>query len=314
MLLAFPLFCFAFNAKLDTTSSNMRVLGYFFSHNNWADDFSKIDLTKVSDINLAFLQPDSNGNFTANEDFTNIINEAHRNHVRVFMSIGGGDPPSYLAKLLKPANRTAFITKLIIFATQYNLDGIDADLENNLVNDDYAPFITQLSTAVKPVHKLLTAAIAAWSADKIPDVALQKFDFINIMSYDKTGPWKPLNAGQHAPFEMVQSDFEYFNITRKIPAAKLLIGLPFYGYGFGAGAPESMDYKTIVATYPGAEKKDQVTLPEGGIIYYNGMATIQQKVDYAINNKAAGVMIWQVLGDSSDSTSLLGVINNTIGR
>ena len=93
-----------------------------------------------------------------------------------------------------------------------------------------------------------------------------------------------------------------------------MIGLPFYGYGFGAGVPQSMSYKNIVTAYPGAENTDTIHVADGGTLYYNGMSTIRQKVNFAIDNKAAGVMIWQLLGDSRDSRSLLKVIHDARRR
>jgi len=109
---------------------------------------------------------------------------------------------------------------------------------------------------------------------------------------------------------MAQDDFNYYNQTRKIAAEKLFIGLPFYGYGFGAGAPQSMNYKDIIATYSGSENTDAVTVAGGGTIYYNGIGTIKQKVSFAIKSKAGGIMIWQLKGDSKDSKSLLKAIND----
>ena len=90
-----------------------------------------------------------------------------------------------------------------------------------------------------------------------------------------------------------------------------MIGLPFYGYGFGTNAPAGMSYKQIIASYAGAENKDEVTVDGGGIIYYNGISTIKQKVGFAKSNNAAGVMIWQLLGDSTGSLSLLKAINDS---
>ena len=109
---------------------------------------------------------------------------------------------------------------------------------------------------------------------------------------------------------MAQDDFTYFNTTRGVAAEKLFIGLPFYGYGFGNGAPESLSYKDIVATYPGSENADSLTVSGGGKVYYNGIPTIRQKVSFAIDKKAGGVMIWQLLGDSKDSKSLLKAIDD----
>jgi GH18 family chitinase len=145
----------------------------------------------------------------------------------------------------------------------------------------------------------------------VADSTLNQYDFINIMSYDKTGPWDITRPGQHSPLSMVKDDFNYFHNKRNIAAAKLLIGLPFYGYGFGGNAPSGMAYKQIIASYPGAENNDEVAADGGGTVYYNGIPTIKQKVAFAKSNKAAGVMIWQLLGDSTGSLSLLKAINDS---
>jgi chitinase len=289
----------------------LRVVGYLPGSYNWADAINSIDLTMITDLNLAFINPDTSGNFPANDAYPQVIQKAHNNYVRVFLSIGGGAPPAHLAGLLKNDNRANLIAGLVKFAETYDFDGVDVDLENALINADYAPFVSQLSAALRSKNKLMTAALASWNSNLIGDTTLQLYDFINIMSYDKTGPWNLNKPGQHSPFTMARDDFNYFNQTRKIAAEKLFIGLPFYGYGFGNGAPQSMKYKDIIATYPGSENTDSVTVAGGGTIYYNGIPTIKQKVSFAINNKAGGIMIWQLMGDSKDSKSLLKIIDDT---
>ncbi|MEJ0101016.1 MAG: glycosyl hydrolase family 18 protein [Bacteroidota bacterium] len=292
-------------------TTHLRILGYFPGARDWAKGITAIDFTKITDLNLAFINPDSTGNFPANDALKLLIQAAHDNKVRIFASIGGGNPPSYLAGLMESNRRAGFIANIVSLAESYNFDGIDVDIENDLINAQYAPFVNDLSAAIKPTKKLLTAALASWNSDLLTDVTLQQYDFINIMSYDKTGPWDTTRPGQHSPFSMVQDDFNYFHNKRNIPAAKLFIGLPFYGYGFGAGVPAGMSYKQIIAAYPGSENKDEVTVPGGGTIYYNGIPTIKQKLLFAKNNKAAGIMIWQLLGDSTGSVSLLKTINDS---
>lgn len=290
-----------------------KVLGYLFSHGNWAADMANIDFTKITDLNIAFINPDEAGNFTNGESLRPVVEKAHQNHVKVFFSIGGGDPPAHLAGLLEAGKRPTLVAAIAAFAKQYHFDGVDVDLENALVNSNYAPFVYALAMALKPDGKLLTSALASWNGNQIADSTLQRYDFINIMSYDKTGPWNTANPGPHSPYEMVENDFNYYR-GRNIAAGKLLIGLPFYGYGFGGGAPESMVYKNLVIAYPGAENKDEVELPGGGKIYYNGIPTIQRKVNFALASKAAGVMIWELQQDSKDATSLLGAIRQVVGQ
>jgi GH18 family chitinase len=298
---------FAFNSI--ASAQSFRVLGYLFSRNNWNTAIDSIDLTKYTDINLAFINPDSAGNFTPSEDFGKVTTKVHQHHARVFASIAGGNPPAYFTSLLADANRAHFIAGLTAFAVQYNFDGVDVDIENDLIDGNYAAFVKELSVALSAKGKLMTSAQAVWNGHKIGDSTFQRFDFINIMSYDKTGPWTPSKPGQHSPYAMATDDFNYFHKTRHIAAVKLFVGLPFYGYGFGKGAPESMFYGDIVKAYPGAFEKDSIIVPEGGKIYYNGIPTIKKKVAFAKKNGAGGVMIWEIQQDSGDERSLLKAIH-----
>ena len=221
-------------------ATNLRVLGYFPGARDWTKGITAIDFTKITDLNLAFINPDSTGNFPANDSLKLLIQAAHNNKVRVFASIGGGSPPPYLADLMETQRRASFIANIVSLAERYNFDGIDVDIENDLINAQYAPFVNDLAAAIKPTKKLLTAALASWNSDLLADATLQQYDFINIMSYDKTGPWDTTKPGQHSPFSMVQEDFNYFHNKRNITAAKLFIGLHFYGYGLGIGELRGM--------------------------------------------------------------------------
>ena len=219
--------------------------------------------------------------------------------------------PIYYANLLNEENRPALIQKLAQLTALYDLDGIDVDLEGERVDANYENFITGLSAVLKAKGKLLTAAVATVYKVRYTDKALAAFDFINIMSYDKTGPWRPEKPGQHAPYQMAVDDIDYWANTKGIAKDKLNLGIPFYGYGFGAGAPESMSFGKIISTYPGSENNDEVDLPGGGVIYYNGTATIKSKTQLALQH-AGGIMIWQLLQDAQGDQSLLKLVNYTI--
>jgi len=150
------------------------------------------------------------------------------------------------------------------------------------------------------------------SIAETPDKALAQLDFVNIMSYDKTGPWKPKKSGPHAPYKMAVKDVDYWT-DKGIAKEKLNVGIPFYGYGFGPDAPESMSFRKIISTYAGSENRDEVDLPAGGTIYYNGIPTIKKKTKLALK-KTGGIMIWQLLQDAQGDLSLLKVVNDTIDK
>jgi GH18 family chitinase len=295
--------------KSPSKKNDFRVLGYLFSRNNWGADIDSIDLAQVTDLNLAFLNPDTSGKLPSYPLLHDGVRKAHDKDVRIYMSIGGGDPPPHLRSLMEPANRTKFIDGLIDAITTYDFDGIDVDIENALVNENYAGFVSELSRRLKPLDKKMTAALASWNANLIHDSTMQLYDYINIMSYDRTGPWSPNRPGQHSPLSMAKDDFNFYHNQRGIAAKKLLIGLPFYGYGFGSGVPSGSSYRNIISMYPGAEKVDSIVVTAGGTIYYNGMPTIGEKVKFAREQGAAGVMIWQLKGDDPGRYSLLKLIN-----
>jgi chitinase len=293
-----------------SSQTGFRILGYLFSDDNWQRDMDSVNLAQVTDINLAFIDPDTAGNFKEEPAFSVVVKTLTEKKIRVFFSIGGGDPPAHLESLIKTGKRELFIRQIVLFSEKYSFSGVDVDLENDLINDDYPGFIAELSTALKEKGKLMTAAVASWNADKFHDSTLNRFDFINIMSYDKTGPWNLSKPGEHSPYQMAVDDFNYFSNSRGIKKEKLLIGLPFYGYGFGGSLPSSLSYGTIIKQYRGAENADSLLI-NGGKIFYNGMETIKRKVKFAKDNAAAGVMVWQLLQDSRDDKSLLNVIYQT---
>ena len=65
-----------------------------------------------------------------------------------------------------------------------------------------------------------------------------------------------------------------------------------------------MIYNEIVSTYAGAEWVDHWHLPNGYIMYYNGITTIKDKTQLAMK-QAAGIMIWELTYDLPGRKSLL---------
>ena len=278
-------------------------------------DLKTFPFDKLTHINLYFLNPDTLGNF--NEDLSGLIpfiDSAHNHNVKVIPSIAGGGPHAYYHDLLQKGKRKKLVNDLLQIVLKYNFDGIDVDLEGSDIDENYEGFAVDLARAFHKQKKLVTSAIAVFYKDQLTDKALKQYDFMNIMSYDHTGPWAPQKPGPHSTYEQAVEDLDYFETVRKIPKEKLGLGVPFYGYGFGptlTSPPSSLDYQQIVAGFPGAELADSTVMPGGAIMYYNGVETIRRKTDLA-KQKAAGIMIWQILGDASGDKSLLKAINDEV--
>lgn len=306
------------SAKSQQAKSNtqFKIVGYYSLQSAMTDAVSEAPFDMVTHINLWFLNPDTLGNFT--QDFSVLqpfINAAHANNVMVLASIGGGSPHPYYHALLKEDKRSLFISNLISVAEKNNLDGIDVDLEGGDIDENYENFVVELAKELRSRKKLITAAIAVYYKDKLSDKALAQYDFVNVMSYDRTGSWRPEKPGPHSTYAHAVEDLDYFGKERGIPKEKMVLGVPFYGYGFGPELTSpaiSMNYGQIVTQFPGTESSDEFKMPDGKILYYNGVATIKQKTALA-KEKASGIMIWQLKGDAKGEHSLLKAINSSAG-
>jgi chitinase len=318
LILPFVMLFSAYAFSLHAQSSDFKIVGYYSlsAAMTW-EETKEVPFKRLTHINLWFLNPDSLGNFT--KDYSALepfIKAAHKKKVKVLFSIGGGSKQAQYHTLLKAEHRGALIQKLVALTIKHNVDGIDVDLEGSDIDENYEPFVTQLATALHTHGKLITAAIAVYYKNQLTDNALAQYDFVNVMSYDRTGPWRPEKPGPHSLYAHAEEDLDYFGSERKIPVAKMTLGVPFYGYGYGPELTSkaiSMSYNQIVTTFPGAEKADEWKMPDGKILYYNGIPTIKQKTELA-RQKASGIMIWQIRGDAKGSKSLLKAINKVKGK
>jgi chitinase len=301
------------------TSSSFKIVGYYPIDQAMKVDTSQVPFNKLTHLILAFVNPDSLGNL--NQDFaalTPFTKAAHAHNVKLLYSIGGGSYQGQYHALLKDAKRQELIKNLVSKVAQFDADGIDVDLESGYafgseVDPNYGIFIKDLAKALKSKNKLITAALPSSPGNVVTHDVLTQFDFINIMSYDHTGPWSPDRAENHASYSDAMDDLNYYLNTLKVPKDKLILGVPFYGHGFGPGLNDPviawMTYKEIASTYPGAEWVDHWHLPNGYIMYYNGIPTIKNKTQLAMK-KAAGIMIWEIMYDMpAGKKSLLNAIN-----
>lgn len=303
--------CMAFVSLLAQPSTpKFKVVGYY-SLNAAMTAGKNIPLKRLTHVNLWFLNPDTLGNFRDLSGLEPFIKAAHRKKVKILFSIGGGSKQPQYHTLLKDDKRAMLVNNLVQHVLKYGLDGLDVDLEGSNIDIYYEKFVVELRQVLQSHGKLLTAAIAVYYKDQLTDNALAQFDFVNVMSYDRTGPWRPERPGPHSTYDHAVEDLEYFGDVRKIPKEKMTLGVPFYGYGYGPELTSnaiSMNFGQIVSTFPGAEAVDQWTMPEGKIIYYNGIPTMKKKTTLA-KEKASGIMIWQVMGDANGSKSLLKAIH-----
>jgi chitinase len=314
----FALFVTTLSTSTTSLEAREKVVAYV---PNWVDlqSFSgTIDYSKITHINVAFENPTNDeGDLSFHKKNDILIAKAHASGVKVLVSIGGGSASGNKTlkaryfDLLTDAKRPGFVARLAAYVADHGFDGLDVDIEGPSINKDYGAFIRDLGSALQPKDKLLTAALSqGYGGKSVPDSVFEHFDFVNVMAYDDAGYWDPNSPGQHSSLDFAKSNVEYW-AKRGLPTSKIVLGVPFYGYGFGkAFRRRTYSYSSIVAAHPGAEKSDQV----GETIWYNGVGTIEAKTNYAVDRGLAGIMIWSLDNDVKGEKSLLDAITRVYER
>jgi len=280
------------------------MVGYFPAFKGLEAGLATTAIDHYTHLNIAFANPDRDGLLVRDGGMTCMSGGAAGNvtlvelrqavtrlrarGAKVLLSVGGGSIPSCSgdwAALLGPGKREALAAELAGVVDAAGLDGIDIDIEGELLTaidraGDYTPFVAALSAALKARGKLLTVATASYEGGMIPVSSIRYFDLVMPMSYDAIGP-----SG--------------------VPAERLALGVPFYGYGFGKYAPGG-DFRSLLAAHGDTVlTSDVIGSACAGCDYltFNAQATIRRKAELA-RARAGGIMVWEVTQDTDDQ--LLG--------
>lgn len=313
------------------------MVGYLAAFKGLELSIDRTDLTAYTHYNLSFANPDAEGVFVRDgimtcmggADGANMTVEAVRKSVlrlqaaggKVLLSTAGGVIPGCSgdwAALLAPARRGATVAALIELTEALGLDGIDIDIEGGLLTGidkagDYVPFIAALSKELKARGKLLTCATASYEGGMIPVESIPYFDLVNVMSYDAIGPSWGQSGDEHSTLAMAKRDLDLW-LKRGVARERLVLGVPFYGHGFG-GETANWSYRDLVAARGVDATKADVLgerRPGGRYITHNSPATIEAKARLAAE-KAGGLMVWELSQDSPDH-ALTKAIRRGISR
>ena len=150
----------------------------------------------------------------------------------------------------------------------------------------------------------MSTATAQWVAVKVSPDTFELFDFLNVMAYDNDG-----DESSHCDMDFTNECLKYFNVQKKVPKDKLVLGVPFYGRGYTTDG--KLDWNSYV---PFAElielDKENYNRDLYGDVAYNGAVTMAEKCDIAKNY--GGIMIWELSQDAAGEYSLLALIKDKL--
>ncbi|PLR37695.1 glycosyl hydrolase family 18 protein [Chimaeribacter arupi] len=356
----------------DALAAQRKVAGYFpewgvyDAHNNFTPD--KIDYSTLTQINYGFAVV-KNGQVVMHdtEQGPRLIRELNDRTaaagVRHVISIGGwnnSEEGAFEAATATPQGIETLAKSMVDYMLEWEFDGIDVDWEYPDADNEKEAF-TKLIQSVRSkldeqgmkddTYYSLSAAVTT-NHNKIaytnPAVTAPLLDNVNVMAYDFHGAFEPV-TGHNAPlYANTQDQDQLFNVdsamkeyvnTWKVPKSKLLMGIPYYGRGWGDVDPIQVvnglpglfapgsatvhgtwdDDGQNTGTHPWYVLKEKAASEEYGrywdteskvpylyslekkeFLTYDDPESIRNKVDYINREGYGGAIVWDISGDTPD--------------
>jgi chitinase len=276
------------------------------------------------------------------------LEELKRKYPRLKLLISLEGRASDFAIDAQPENRVAFVTSCVNLYLRGEFadgvkkprlfDGIDIDWESPHQEDaaNFHALIAEFRRQMKAVRPGLTLSIAVnESPAAFPGTDFAALapmvDQVGIMNYDYAGPWSG-TTGFVAPLFPVSASFGGADSIQSsiasykaagVPARKLLMGVPFYGYGWtGVGNSNNGLFQTgramrgdrpyhvirdlALSSQVFRDPRSQAPWLFNGQDFwtYEDPTSVMYKVSYAARQNIGGIMIWELSGDTADAELL----------
>ncbi|XP_059638146.1 class V chitinase-like [Cornus florida] len=295
----------------------------------------------LSNTNRTTIPASNNASFA---QFTRTV-QLKNPSVKTLLSIGGGSANKtiFASMASQPSSRKTFIDSSIKLARDYGFYGLDLDWEypevaSQMTNfgsllDEWRSAVSTEANTTGKTPLILTAAVFYRPNYYGPNYPVQSIarslDWINLMAYDFYGPgWSPsmtnAPAALYDPTGQLSGSYGIGAwIQGGVPAKKLVLGLPFYGYAWrlvnannhGLLAPAngstsgdgSMGYNQIkvfisqnnAATVYNATVVTDYCYAGTTWIGYDDIQSITAKVSYAKQQAILGYFAWHVGVDNN---------------
>jgi spore germination protein len=251
-----------------------------------------------------------------------IIEKAHEQGMEVLMLVhnmlyGGRVNGKELAKemLATGESRKAFIDNVEAVLGKFGYDGINIDIENIYVADRerFSTLIKELYERLSSKGYRVTVCVPAKTGDNLKNTWSGPFDYkeiakysdnVVIMTYDEHG--YSSGPGPVASYGWVRDVMKY--AVGQIPAGKILMGVPGYGFDWTVGKKGAryISYSQAVnlASSKGAKIKwdNAARVPyfkytqngQSHEVWFERKFSLEQKLDIVKEYNIGGIALWRI--------------------
>ena len=205
----------------------------------------------------------------------------------------GFDGAATVTVLATAASRESHAAVIAQLAASQAYDGIDIDYESvpTASRANFTAFLTTLATKLHAAGKKLSVCVYGktsdsqnWDGPGSQDWSAigQIADSVKIMAYDYH--WSTSVAGPIAPLDWLDQIASY--AERAIPASKIIMGLPWYGYDWSGTSGADATYASAMANAQNAgatithDVNGEATYTYNGrTVYFQDATSYQKKLD-----------------------------------
>lgn len=361
------------NEQKAAIAAQRKVIGYFpewgvyQAHNYFTPD--KVVTQNITHLNYGFALV-KNGVVVMHDTekapqlMTELKQRTEHLPVKMMISFGGWDNSQegvFEAATATPEGTERLAQSMVDYMQQWKFDGIDIDWEYPDTEQEKAQFTSLIQTlrnkldAVgKQSDKYFQLSAAVTTSYKNmefinPSVTAPLLDSVNVMAYDMHGAFDPI-TGHNAPLFGNSKDTDLklndayamkeYNKTYGVPKNKLMMGIAYYGRGWGQVEPTVIspglpglfaagsatvhgawdDVGQTTGTNPYYILKQMAADPAYARYYdeqakvpylynaqtkefytYDDEQSIREKVDYIQDQGFGGAIIWDLSGDTPEN-------------
>lgn len=205
-----------------------------------------------------------------------------------------------------PAKRERLINDLVRILKKANFVGVNVDFED-LVEKTDEPLIAfqkELYQKLHAQHLLVTQDVIPFNEDYNYDALARYNDFLFVMAYDEfSEDTKPGPIAEQKWIEAAVDD-----ATKKLPSAKVILGLAAYGYDWPKGSEASAKtYQQVLADVKETGSKIDFDNDTYNLhytytddnevahdVYFTDAATTFNSMRFATEGGLAGVALWRL--------------------
>ncbi|KUK79484.1 MAG: Glycoside hydrolase family 18 [Microgenomates bacterium 39_7] len=279
-----------------------------------------------------------------------LANQVNQTHNQFELTLVQFDADTIVKIANDPQAHDNLIQAIDSMLLSYPISGINIDIEyggalTDELRENFASMIEKIANHLNHKFDDVTLSIDMYASASnnrqlwdVPRIG-QAVDYIVVMAYDfhlrgspQAGPVAPLFGGKDRWDTDIHQHLREF--LRYVPKNKLLLGIPFYGYGWQTDSrsqqANSYPNSGFTATYSSVqellENKNQYNVQTGWddlalcpylsyekedktyMIYYEDVTSIKFKLEYVKQLDLAGIAIW-ALGYEGPQRDLWDVVS-----